>query len=171
MSLVLQSSGGGSITLEEAVTASNLTITVPANSGTMAIQGPAFSAKRTGTQAITAIVWTKVQFQTEEYDTASAYDNVTNYRFTPQVAGYYQVTVNTEAASAQNYAYSAIYKNGTQVYRNSTALGAGTGTIVTALVFLNGSTDYVEGYVYFASSINLSGNEGTYFQATMVRAA
>jgi hypothetical protein len=36
MSLVLQSSGGGSVTLEEAVTASNLTITVPAVTGTMA---------------------------------------------------------------------------------------------------------------------------------------
>jgi hypothetical protein len=35
MSLVLQSSGGGSVTLEEAVTASNLTITVPAVTGTM----------------------------------------------------------------------------------------------------------------------------------------
>jgi hypothetical protein len=36
MSLVLQSSGGGSVTLEEPVTASNFTITVPAVTGTMA---------------------------------------------------------------------------------------------------------------------------------------
>jgi hypothetical protein len=36
MSLVLQSSGGGSVTLQEPVTASNLTITVPAVTGTMA---------------------------------------------------------------------------------------------------------------------------------------
>ena len=43
MSLVLQSSGGGSVTLQEAVTASNLTITVPAATATMAINGPAFS--------------------------------------------------------------------------------------------------------------------------------
>ena len=35
MSIVLQSSGGGSVTLQEAVTASNLTITVPAVTGTM----------------------------------------------------------------------------------------------------------------------------------------
>jgi hypothetical protein len=37
MSIVLQSSGGGSVTLQEAVTASNLTITVPATTGTMAL--------------------------------------------------------------------------------------------------------------------------------------
>jgi hypothetical protein len=36
MSIVLQSSGGGSVTLEETVTASNYTITVPAVTGTMA---------------------------------------------------------------------------------------------------------------------------------------
>jgi hypothetical protein len=35
MSLVLQSSGGGSITINEPTTASNLTITVPAVTGTM----------------------------------------------------------------------------------------------------------------------------------------
>jgi hypothetical protein len=39
MSIVLQSSGGGSVTLEEAVTASNLTITVPAVTGTMLTTG------------------------------------------------------------------------------------------------------------------------------------
>jgi len=44
MSLVLQSSGGGSVTLEEAVTASNLTITVPAVSATMAtLTTPSFA--------------------------------------------------------------------------------------------------------------------------------
>jgi hypothetical protein len=38
MSLVLQSSGGGSVTLEEPVTASNFTITVPAVTGTAVLQ-------------------------------------------------------------------------------------------------------------------------------------
>ena len=54
---------------------------------------PAFSATRTSTnQSFTSAVWTKVECQTEEFDTASAYDNATNFRFTPQVAGYYQVS-------------------------------------------------------------------------------
>lgn len=44
MSLVLQSSGGGSVTLQEAVTASNLTITVPAITATMAtLTTPSFA--------------------------------------------------------------------------------------------------------------------------------
>jgi hypothetical protein len=173
MSIVLQSSGGGSVTIQEPVTASNLTATLPASDGTVMVSGnmPAFSATRNASQAITANTWTKVQFNIEEFDTANCYDPTTNFRFTPNVAGYYQVTVNNEAASALTYNYSAIYKNGITLYRASTGTGAGTGTIATSLVYLNGSTDYIEGYVFYSSSINLSGNIGTYFQAVLVRAA
>lgn len=39
MSLVLQSSGGGSVTISEPVTASNVTATLPAGTGTIAVQG------------------------------------------------------------------------------------------------------------------------------------
>ena len=33
---------------------------------------------------------TKIVFNAKEFDTANAFDSTTNYRFTPQVAGYYQ---------------------------------------------------------------------------------
>ena len=153
---------------------STIDATSTGSTGTVMVSGnmPAFSAYRTGTQAITGSTWTKIQFNTEEFDTNNNYDSTTNYRFTPTVAGYYQVTVCVEAAVAQNFAYSAIYKNGSSVYRNSTALGAGTSTLVTALVFMNGTTDYIEGYVNYSSSINASGGAGiTYFQGILVRAA
>ena len=39
MSLKLNSSGGGSVLLQEPITASNLTISLPAGSGTIAVQG------------------------------------------------------------------------------------------------------------------------------------
>jgi hypothetical protein len=48
MSLVLQSSGGGSVTLEEPTTASNFTITVPAVTGTMATVDGSGNASVTG---------------------------------------------------------------------------------------------------------------------------
>ena len=51
---------------------------------------PAFSAYRgTTSQSFSGSAWTKIQFNIENYDTANAYDNATNHRFTPQVAGYY----------------------------------------------------------------------------------
>lgn len=41
---------------------------------------PAFSATRTSSnQSVSSAIWTKVQCQTEEFDTASAYDNATNF--------------------------------------------------------------------------------------------
>jgi hypothetical protein len=172
--LVLAGNTSGSVTVDVPAVAGSNTATFPASTGTVMVTGnmPAFSAYRTGTQAITALTWTKIQFNTEEFDTNNNYDPTTNYRFTPTVAGYYQVTVCVEAASSQANAYSAIYKNGSIAFRNSTALGAGTGTLVTALVFMNGTTDYVEGYVNYASSINASGSSVvTYFQGVLVRGA
>ena len=40
--------------------------------------GPAFSAYRNAGQALTASTYTKLQINTDEYDTASCYDNTTN---------------------------------------------------------------------------------------------
>ena len=57
-----------------------------ANSQTNA---PAFLAKMSGDQTVTDETRTKVQFNTEVYDTDGKYDHSTNYRFTPAVAGTY----------------------------------------------------------------------------------
>jgi hypothetical protein len=187
MSLVLQSSGGGSVTLQEPVTASNLTITVPAETGTMittastfAGTGPAFSAYQSITQSgITNVVPTKVQFQTEEFDTNSNFDNSTNYRFTPTVAGYYQVNggVTLNSITATHSCLAIIYKNGSAFKNGCTAKPSTSNypsTVASTLIYLNGSTDYVELYIYgdIGSAYALvAGQTFTYFSASMVRAA
>src|SRR5210317_1842477 len=51
---------------------------------------PAFQAKMSGNQSISDNVYTKVEFDTEDYDTNSMYDTST-YRFTPTTAGKYYV--------------------------------------------------------------------------------
>src|SRR6056300_1792706 len=48
---------------------------------------PAFQATMSGNQNISTGTATKVQFDTEDFDTNSKYDHSTNYRFTPTVAG------------------------------------------------------------------------------------
>ena len=68
------------------------TVNIPAgvtiaNAGTATGFGgantPAFLARLSSTtQSIADDTYTKIQFNTEEYDTASAYDNSSNYRFT-----------------------------------------------------------------------------------------
>ena len=154
MSIVLQSSGGGSVTIAEPATASNLTATLPAATGTVMVSGnmPAFSAYLSAAQTgLTNTVWTKVALNTEDFDTANAFDSTTNYRFTPQVAGYYQINAGVcgDAATINpNTVFASIYKNGSG-YR-STVLYIAAGTNATAnistVLYLNGSTDYVELY-------------------------
>jgi len=103
---------------------------------------PTFSATRSAFTTISTSTFVKLPIDTEAWDTASCYDSTTNYRFTPNVSGYYQVNGNMATGAGGSDYRLAIYKNGT-LYR-STYLS----TTVSALVYFNGTTDYVELYGY-----------------------
>jgi hypothetical protein len=176
-------SGTGSMTLAAPVTNSNQTATLPDATGTVMVSGnmPAFSAYLLANQTpITSATFTKIQCNTEEFDTASAYDNATNYRFTPQVAGYYQVSgsLNISASVTNTGILCVIYKNGSSikwgVYMTRASTANDAGVVASALVYLNGSTDYVElyGYVDGAGTLSFIGSQQrTFFQAVLVRGA
>jgi len=140
--------------------------------------GPAFSAYLGTTQVISVNTYTKVLFNTKEFDTNSNYDNAANYRFTPTVAGYYQINGGVFAAGTTMTAgIIKIYKNGSAYKQGSLAganSGANEGLTVSSIVYLNGSTDYVELYAYVAASSGASfigGIEQTYFNGFLARAA
>ena len=146
--------------------ANNLTVT-----GSSPIPSvPAFSAYQSD-QSISSATVTKMQFDTEDFDTASCYDTTT-YRFTPNVAGYYQfnVTVKSDAGATRFLVY--FYKNGalykrlfdTQMTYNRIMPGS-------VLVYLNGSTDYVEVYGYRDGSTgntNATVSSHSHFQGYLV---
>jgi hypothetical protein len=145
----------GSISLTVPSVAGSNTVTIPASSGSVMVSGnmPAFSAYQTGTQTVTASTYTKVQFNAEYFDTANSFDSTTNYRFTPQVAGYYQLnaSLDEEPASGSSSIFIGLfYKNGSEFIRffdirvSSTLIKASG----SALVYLNGTTDYIEVYAY-----------------------
>jgi len=98
------------------------------STGTVMVSGnmPAFSAYLSTNQTISTGTDTKVQFNTKTFDTANAYDNVTNYRFTPLVAGYYEVTVSVrdQTGASVGTIRANIWKNGsvisTSIVNNST---------------------------------------------------
>jgi hypothetical protein len=179
MSLVLQSSGGGQITIQEPTTASNFTQTLPAASGEVMVTGnmPAFSAYQTaGSQTFANATNTKIIFNTEEFDTANAFDNITNYRFNPQIAGYYQLNVSlaVPTASRGTECQLAITKNGSLAKTGIDILATNTYVLsMSALIYLNGSTDYLEAIAYLGvGGITASSNiQNTYFQGFLVRAA
>ena len=179
--------GSGTVTLLAPSTSTNRTINLPDSNGTILttatagvpVNGPAFSAYQSSTQTIANATFTKIQLQTEEFDTANAFDSTTNYRFTPLVAGYYQINgAAAIAGSTGNNYIVAIFKNGSEYKRGSQLLTNTSGqTIptVSSIVYLNGSTDYLELYGYQGSTISQTTNLGStyqiYFNGAMVRSA
>lgn len=133
--------------------------------------GPAFYAYGTASVTPSANTSTKVKFNTEGFDTASCYDNATNYRFTTNVAGYYQINVGINMTSGVNRLMAMIYKNGSEY--TVTDINANTVKLVTTgLVYLNGSTDYVEGYTWNSQGgVAVFNNINTFFSGCLVRAA
>ena len=184
MSIVLQSTGGGSITINEPTTASNFTQTLPAATGTVMVSGnmPAFSAYNSTDQTIAYNTVTKLSFNTEEFDTNN---NFASSRFTPTVAGYYQINakVFNAGTAPRNYYFSnRLYKNGAVIAISSIAiyqLGSAAEFCVdqSKLVYMNGTTDYLEVYSYnidytsAASTIVAGGSAYTSFNGSLIRAA
>lgn len=145
---------------------------------------PAFSVYPSGTFTISASTFTITPCNTEEFDTASVFNNtgstvggIPAYSFQPTVAGYYQINGCWSLGSATTFtrSLSAIYKNGSLFKQGLDNSGTtATGSNVSALVYLNGTTDYVGLYIFQAGTGTITINAGagsTYFQASMVRGA
>ena len=163
MALELNGTTGVSLVQDGVVTQADLATGV---AGT----GPTFRAYRTtSNQSLTANTWTKVQLNAEDFDTANCFDSTTNYRFTPNVAGYYQINFGVQFLGTSIVAIS-IYKNGTTYGIGcyyETAL-ANTGLNTQDVIYFNGTTDYVEAYVIAISSgITVNGTINNQAQTRM----
>lgn len=140
--------------------------------GTMAFQdvslvkGPSFSAYKSSTnQSLSANTWTKITFETENWDTNNCFTNST---FTPNVAGIYLVLVDTALTVGSGFQV-AIYKNG--VFYRGSDIGDWNHTM--GLVQCNGTTDYIEVYINIGASsgsVYLSATLTT-FSAALIRGA
>jgi hypothetical protein len=145
-------------------------VTVPKITG-----GPAFSAYATTLTNTANATWTKVACVTEEFDTANVYDTGAS-RFTPNVAGYYQFSGMTGGSGPLNATICSLYKNGSELKRGVQSNGATLYyATVSAMLYLNGTTDYVELYWYQASGATqnniVAAPYTTYFQGYLVRPA
>jgi hypothetical protein len=186
-SVVISGDTSGAITLSAPAVAGTNTLTLPANTGTVittastfAGTGPAFSAYQSSAQAIGTATFTKVSLQTEEFDTNSCFNNtastvgsIPSYSFLPNVAGYYQFTGVASSSTTTTDTIVSFYKNGTEFKRLSYISANTIATLGgSALIYCNGTTDYVSLYVYLTTAQNLIATaKEIYFQAVMVRAA
>ena len=113
-----------------------------------------FLQKKNAQQQPSDATITKVQYDGEVYDPSGVYDPSSNYRFTPNVAGYYYifagVLVTAFGVSLMASAELEIRKNNSQVTRcmnngSNNYQYAFTPTAQT-IVQMNGSSDYIEIY-------------------------
>ena len=125
------------------------------------------AAIRTSQQAALAInTFVKVAFDSAILNPNTGYSTA-NSRFTPDVAGWYMVAATVTQAGTQNTdnAQLLIYKNGANhrrlsVVNTSSATHLTSQTSGSALVYLNGSGDYVEIFMYRGQSSGTASVEG-----------
>jgi hypothetical protein len=130
--------------------------------------GPSFGAYiAVEHSGISANTWTKITFNAEDWDTASNFSTST-YRFTPTTAGYYQI--NLQIMANGNSTQCAIYKNGS-IESESTIVPVNTDCMTAKIFYMNGSSDYLEGYGKTAGNTVYGSKAITYFSGALVRTA
>ncbi len=150
---ITTSSGSGTITIPDAVTVSSVSLS----------NTPAFQAYRTATQSISNSTFTKVENNVVLFDTDSAYDNSTNYRFTipSGKAGKYAfgVSCNIHDLPDAGYAYALVYKNGSKLKENIVSASRTIPTSVHTITIDDAAVgDYYEAYTKQVSGGTLSLN-------------
>jgi hypothetical protein len=172
-------SGTGVFTIASPNSNTDRTLTLPDNTGTILTSasavtqnsGPAFIADTSGTQSITAGVATKIAFDIASVNLNSNF-NTSTYRFTPTVAGYYQLSggVQIQTVSTTCVATAVLFKNG-GVYMYGGQCPATSNNFpiagVSGLMYLNGTTDFAEFYAISVGVTTVA--RGFNFQGILVR--
>lgn len=160
-----------------ASTSSGLVVT-PDNSGNILLQyngqsAPAFGVYGASGTSLINNTDTKIIYDTEEFDTNN---NFASSRFTPTVAGYYQLNacillnVSSGILGIMLFKNGGRFKYGAQLINNTGYVGA----TLSTLVYANGSTDYFEIYGIQSSggsATNLGGQIYNYFNGCLLRGA
>lgn len=135
--------------------------------------GPAFRARASTSTSVINNIDTKINLVTEDFDTNNNYDT-TNSRFTPTVAGYYQILASVHASPPLAFLEAKIYKNGSVYSGGSTINGQVYVSNSSTLVYLNGSGDYIELYgrqVSGSTGTVIANTESTYMSGCLIRSA
>lgn len=158
----------------DTLTTNNLTATLASKtiSATVnAIQIPYFAAELSANQGTTTTTVNKILCNTEIADPNSWYDNATNYRFTPQLAGKYKITAAVGVSGTTVTEIDLFIRVNGATKAQSFILGMNTATAQSAtiskVVTLNGSTDFVEMFAaaFGTGTLNFLAAPSTWFEA------
>jgi hypothetical protein len=169
-SIVLSGDTSGTVTVAVPAVAGTNTVTIPAKTGNVMVDGPAFYAyQNSATTTLTASSSTLITFDTEAFDTNN---NFASNRFTPTVAGYYQLNAVIAASFSVGEAGLIFFKNGSQYVVSTDAQGPYLYVLAgSVLVYLNGTTDYMEVKCYAQTSVTTIAGGRTLFQGFLARGA
>ena len=144
--------------------------------GNVITDAPSFYAYGSVATSASNTTWTKLIADTESWDTDSCYDT-SNYRFTPNVEGYYLLSANYYMGNTAGSRTCRVLKNGSiEILRGSISdgvSGVGSGATLNGLVYANGTTDYFEFYMYHNAGSTISTSTAsylTYFCGHLARA-
>ena len=149
--------------VEQIAHTNNVSAMTISSSGAITLPNqPTFSVVKTSNQTISNATYTKCTWDTESWDVGGGFD-LANNKYQPSVAGYYSTTVNLRYDGSTTYTRGimVLYKNGSAYKRISGHLGTANENYTmngTCLVHLNGSSDYIEVYVYINASTAVIGN-------------
>lgn len=137
------------------------------------VNSPAFRAYATSSQSISQGTFTKVNLSAKNFDATNAFDTSTS-RFTPNIAGYYQINARLYAAGATNLTriIGSVRVNGleTTYGRHFDCPMTSTNYWIfsfSEIVYLNGTTDYAEFFMWGTSTGNLTISAGDANTSTM----
>jgi hypothetical protein len=129
---------------------------------------PAFRAYQNTLQSVPTASNTRILLQAESFDPTNSFDSVTNFRFQPLVAGYYQISGHVAmAASTSGFAY--LNKKG--VIGSQGSYATSYAYEVNDLLQFDGVSDWVEMWVYQVSggTVNtIAGHGSTYFSGILI---
>jgi hypothetical protein len=164
--------------------ATDRVITLPDNTGTLLTTastfggtGPAFSAYASAATTLSNAGFTKILLAAEVFDTNS---NFASSRFTPTIAGYYQIEGTASAdptGTAGSILLASLFFNGSRYKDGSFSTinnAQGGWSTTSSVIYFNGSTDYVELYAYMAGPASLttqSSQNATHFSGALIRSA
>ena len=134
--------------------------------------GPVFFVSSSSNQTLPNGVDTKVTLNSEGFDTNS---NFSNSRFTPTVAGYYMITGSVGMTdNLTEFLTTKIFKNGVEHTAGVRIAGAANISTVSNIIYMNGSTDFIELYVRQATGVPKTisaGSNYTFISGCLIRSA
>lgn len=117
----------------------------------------AFSVIKSNTQTSTNVGFSgPILFNSVLFNIKSCYSTATG-RFTPTIPGYYQINFSVGSQSNSRRLNSSLFKNGVDLthgsdVNNLEGYGISYGSVGSTLVYMNGTTDYLDVRAYVANA-------------------